>query len=73
MAALTPALVSVAGGKLGLRQGRTRSSALRLQDAAFNRARGGKKRQRKRRVTSPGSGVSPALAVPDSSRPQGSR
>lgn len=73
MAALTPALVSVARGKLGPRQGRTRSPAFGIQDAAFNRARGGKKRERKRCLTTPGSGVSLALAVPASSRLQGSR
>ena len=73
MAGLTPALVAVAGGKLGPRQGRTRGSAFLIQDAAFNRARGGKKRERKRHLTSPGSGGSLALAVPASSRPQGSR
>lgn len=66
------ALVSVARGKLGPRQGRTRSPAFGIQDAAFNRARR-KKRERKRCLTTPGSGVSLALAVPASSRLQGSR
>ena len=66
-------LYQVAGSKLGPRQKRTRSSAFRIQDAALNHARGGEKRERKRRLTSPGSGVSLALTVPASSRPQGSR